>query len=97
MAEPGTMIARPLPFAKPISRPRPRKSATVSASTLALHLDCTRSYVGKLEAEGVIQRQGGASRSIRAALPTCDTCGASIGYHRARRPTLTTSRSRPRC
>src|SRR5262245_41230175 len=32
--------------------------ATVSASALALHLDCTRAYIGKLEAEGVIQRQG---------------------------------------
>jgi hypothetical protein len=25
---------------------------------LALHLDCSRAYIGKLEAEGVIQRQG---------------------------------------
>ena len=33
-------------------------SETVSVSALALHLDCSRSYVGKLEAEGVIQRQG---------------------------------------
>ena len=32
---------------------------TVSASALALHLDCSRTYIGKLEAEGVIQRQGG--------------------------------------
>ena len=32
---------------------------TVSASALAAHLDCTRTYIGKLEAEGVIQRQGG--------------------------------------
>jgi hypothetical protein len=39
------------------SRPRPRKPATVSASALALHLDCSRTYIGKLEAEGVIQRQ----------------------------------------
>ena len=31
---------------------------TVSASALALHLDCSRTYIGKLEAEGVIQRQG---------------------------------------
>jgi hypothetical protein len=45
--------------AKPVSQPRPRKAATVSASALALHLDCTRTYIGKLEADGVIQRQGG--------------------------------------
>ena len=44
--------------AEPVSRPRPRKPATVSASALALHLDCSRSYIGKLEAEGVIHRQG---------------------------------------
>jgi rhamnose utilization protein RhaD (predicted bifunctional aldolase and dehydrogenase) len=28
------------------------------ARQLALHLDCTRTYIGKLEAESVIQRQG---------------------------------------
>jgi hypothetical protein len=44
--------------AKPVSRPRSRKPATVSASALAQHLDCSRTYLGKLEAEGVIQRQG---------------------------------------
>ena len=41
-----------------VSRPRSAKPATVSASALALHLDCSRTYIGKLEAEGVIQRQG---------------------------------------
>jgi hypothetical protein len=46
------------PVAKPVSRPRSRKPAPVSASALALHLDCSRTYIGKLEAEGVIQRQG---------------------------------------
>jgi hypothetical protein len=46
------------PVAKPISRPRSRRPATVSASALAQHLDCTRAYIGKLEADGVIQRQG---------------------------------------
>jgi hypothetical protein len=50
-------IDRPA-VAKPVSRPRSRKPATVSASALALHLDCSRAYIGKLEAEGVIQRQG---------------------------------------
>ena len=60
MAETVT-IARPS-VAKPASRPRSRKPATVSASALALHLDCSRSYIGKLEAEGVIQRQGDGYR-----------------------------------
>jgi hypothetical protein len=50
-------IARP-PVAKPVARPQSKKPATVSASALALHLDCSRTYIGKLEAEGVIQRQG---------------------------------------
>src|SRR5262245_15141895 len=57
MTETGT-ADRPS-VAKPISRPRSRKPATVSASALALHLDCSRAYIGKLEAEGVIRRQGG--------------------------------------
>jgi hypothetical protein len=34
--------------AKPVSRPRSRKPAVVSASALALHLDCSRTYVAKL-------------------------------------------------
>ena len=50
-------IDRP-PVAKPVSRRRSAKPATVSASALAQHLDCSRTYIGKLEAEGVIQRQG---------------------------------------
>jgi hypothetical protein len=41
-----------------VSRPRSRRPTTVSASALALHLDCSRTYISKLEAEGVIQRQG---------------------------------------
>jgi hypothetical protein len=56
MAETVT-IDRP-PVAEPLSRRRSRKSATVSASALAQHLDCSRTYIGKLEAEGVLQRQG---------------------------------------
>jgi hypothetical protein len=46
------------PVAKAVPRPRSRRPPTVSASALALHLDCSRAYIGKLEAEGVIQRQG---------------------------------------
>jgi hypothetical protein len=46
------------PVAKPVPRPRSRRAETVSASALAQHLDCSRAYIGKLEAEGVIQRQG---------------------------------------
>ena len=38
--------------------PVAKVAATVSASALAIHLDCSRIYIGKLEAEGVIQRQG---------------------------------------
>jgi hypothetical protein len=46
-----------LAVAKPVSR-RPANPATVGAPALALHLDCSRAYVEKLEAEGVIQQQG---------------------------------------
>jgi hypothetical protein len=56
MAETVT-IDRPS-VAKPVSRRRSAKHVTVSASALAQHLDCSRTYIGKLEAEGVIQRQG---------------------------------------
>jgi hypothetical protein len=38
--------------------PAANGTATVSASALAKHLACSRAYIGKLEAEGVIQRQG---------------------------------------
>ena len=50
------MIARPSPSLSLDGDPD--KPATVSASALALHLDCSRTYIGKLEADGVIQRQG---------------------------------------
>ena len=45
-------------MAETISIDRPStKPATVSASAPEVHFDCSRAYVGKLEAEGVIQRQ----------------------------------------
>ena len=50
------------------SQTRSRKPATVSASALAVHLDCSRTYIRKLEAEGVIQRQGGEEGN-----PRCDS------------------------
>ena len=65
-------IDRP-PVAKPVSRPRFRKSATVSASALAQHLDCSRTYIGKLEAEGVIQRQGDSFPLDQSRVAYCDT------------------------
>jgi hypothetical protein len=46
------------PVAKPLPRPRSRKPVPVRASALPLHLDCSRAYLGKLEADGVVQRQG---------------------------------------
>ena len=52
MTEAAT-IDRPS-VARPVSRPRSRKPTTVSAAALALHLDCSRTYIGKLEAEGVL-------------------------------------------
>jgi len=44
--------------AKRVSRLRSRKPTRVSGSALSLHFDCSRAYISKLEAEGVIQRQG---------------------------------------
>src|SRR6478609_2881147 len=53
-----TPVDHPLVTKATVSRPRSAKPATVSASALAQHLDCSRTYISKLEAEGVIQRQG---------------------------------------
>jgi hypothetical protein len=54
---PETVSSDGSSFAKPVSRRRSAKAATISASALALHLDCSRTYIGKLEAEGVVHRQ----------------------------------------
>ena len=56
MAETVTIV-RP-PVAKPVSRPRSRKPAIVSASAWRCISIAAGTYIGKLEAEGVIQRQG---------------------------------------
>jgi hypothetical protein len=37
-------------FAKPVARRRSAKTATVSASALALHLDCSRAYAARAAA-----------------------------------------------
>jgi hypothetical protein len=50
-------VTNPRPPAA-VSRSRSARPATVSATALALHLDCGRTYIHKLEAEGVIARQG---------------------------------------
>jgi hypothetical protein len=65
------------PVANPAPRPRSRKPATVSASALALHLDCSRTYIGRLEAEGVIQRQGDGFPLDQSRMACRDNCGAS--------------------
>ena len=85
------------PVAKPVPRPRSRKPATVSASALALHLDCSRTYIGKLEADGVIQRQGDG-------FPLDQSRVAYLRYLRRERrqsprseADADPSRSRPRC
>ena len=83
--------------AKPIPRPRSTKSATVSASALALHLDCSRTYVGKLEAEGVIQRQGDGFPLDASRWPICGSCGASGSNRRALRLMPNMLRQRRRC
>jgi hypothetical protein len=51
------MIARPSPGRRSLDRSpkRPRPSARRHWRS---HLDCSRTYIGKLEAEGVVQRQG---------------------------------------
>jgi len=58
---------------------RSSKPATVSISALALYLDCSRTYIGKLEAEGVIQRQGDGFALDRSRV-------ANLRYLRRERP-----------
>jgi hypothetical protein len=76
-----------------IDRPPVAKPATVSASVLALHLDCSRTFIGKLEAEGVIQRQ-------RDGFPLDQSRVAYLRYlrreHRRSPRAAATSRSRLR-
>ena len=51
-----------------VDRPPVAKApATVSASALALHLDCSQTYIGKLEAEGVLDRAPRGSVRLRRA------------------------------
>ena len=59
MAETAPLIAvrRVACLATAIQKARDRQRI-VSASSLALHLDCSRTYIGRLEADGVIHRQG---------------------------------------
>ena len=52
---------------KLVSRPRSRKPAAVSASTLAQHLDCSRAYIAKLATEGVLHRAGGSGFDLDAS------------------------------
>ena len=82
--------------AEPVSRPRSRTRDRQRVG-MAQHLDCSRTYIGKLEAEGVIQRQGDG-------FPLDQSRVAYLRYLRRehrRSPRAeadaVTSRSRPRC
>ena len=61
---------------------------------MAQHLDCSRTYIGKLEAEGVIQRQGGGFpldqsrvaylRYLRRERQQSPRCGVDADFQRAK-------------
>ena len=55
MAETVAIDRCPSPSRSPTEIQKARDRQRVG---IALHLDCSRTYIGKLEAEGVIQRQG---------------------------------------
>ena len=79
-------IDRPPVARAAVFRRRSAKPATVSASTLAQHLDCSRTCIGKLEAEGVIQRQGDGFPLNQSRVAYCDAARASaITAHGGRR------------
>ena len=73
----------------------PLVAEPVSASALAQHLDCSRTYIGKLEGEGVIQRQGDGFPLDQNRVAYLS--GASGSNRRAVRLTPHKSRPRPRC
>jgi hypothetical protein len=55
----GTIVGSKMPETVVVDHsPVANGAATVSASALALHSIAPRTYIGKLEADGVIQRQG---------------------------------------
>jgi hypothetical protein len=83
--------------AKPVSRRRSAKSATVSASALAQHLECSRTYIGKLEAEGVIQRQGDGFPLDQSRIAYLKFLRREKQQSPAVRPTPRTLRPRLRC
>jgi len=63
---------------------------------LALHLDCSRACIGKLEGEGVIQWKGDGFSLDRSRVAYCGTAARAapvIGSEL----TLITLGSRPRC
>ena len=83
-----------MPEAVSVDRSAVTKAATtVSASALAVHLDCTRTYIGKLEAEGVIQRQGDRFPLDQSRVPL-PAAGILLGRKQWRLPT-TAVRSAP--
>ncbi|QHO72330.1 hypothetical protein ACH79_06505 [Bradyrhizobium sp. CCBAU 051011] len=59
------------------SLPIAKEAAAVSASALAPHVDCTRTYIGKLEAERMIQRQGDGFR-VRCLPPLLAARAAAV-------------------
>jgi hypothetical protein len=86
-----------MPEAVSVDRSAVTKAATtVSASALALHLDCSRTYVGKLEAEGVIQRQGDGFSldQSRVAYPTSPNAVIEPIHPKAMPVILTTDEER---
>jgi len=60
------------------SPPVSKRTANVSASALATHLDCTRTYISKLEVDRIIQRQGDG-------FPLDQSCVAYLRYLRRER------------
>jgi len=80
-----------------VVRPRSSEPETVSATALAEHLDCSRTYIGKLEAEGVIQRQGDGFPVDQSPVAYVRYLRRERSNRRAARLTLTTSRPSKCC
>ena len=68
--------------------PAARGNATISASALAKHLDCSRAYIGKLEADGVIhglerRRPAGHRRHLQLLPSLVQTLCIPCRWHRS--------------
>jgi hypothetical protein len=63
---------------------------------LALHLDCSRAYIGKLEADGVVQRQGPGIARLFGCLHCAARMSSAASFDLGERPSMAFIRKLPK-